>query len=149
MMQMRRHQGLGIMGDTQAISQLEKRLRMLVGVIVQVHPSWLRARWRRWPVFVAHEIDITTSDDPAEWLPEGKRKRYWQYSHAFHGHSTWELVAAQSFDDLTTPEAQAEIERLRQRAIELNNRGVIESFNFAVGAQTIGEIEDDESEGEA
>lgn len=130
MMQERRHMGLGIMGDTQTLSQLEKRLRLLVGRVVQVRPSWLRHHWRRWPVFIADEVDILTSDDPALWLPEGKRRRYWMYSHAFHGHSTWEMVPNQSFDELDTPEARAEIDALRARAVELNKRGVIQTYDF-------------------
>jgi hypothetical protein len=143
-MQMRRHMGLGLMGDTQALSQLEKRLRMLVAKVIAVRPSWLRTIWRRWPVFVAQEINVNTGDDPALWLPEGKPHRWWMYSHAFHGHATWELVAAQSFEDLSSPAAQEEIERLRLRAIELNQRGVIPAFNYDCGAQTMGEWQEEE-----
>jgi hypothetical protein len=140
MMQQRRHMGLGLMGDTQNLSQLEKRLRLLIGRVVEVRPTWLRRHWRRWPAFVARDIDILTSDDPNQWMPEGKVKRVWQYSHAFHGHSTWELLASQDFGALDSPESQAEITKLRDRAVALNQVEFLPSFDFEATEGEIGEV---------
>jgi hypothetical protein len=130
MMQQRRHMGLGLMGDTQNLAQVNIRLRNLIGRVVEVRPTWLRRLWRRWPAFVVRDINILTSDDPKEWMPEGKVHRVWQYSHAFHGHSTWELLSAQDFGALDSPASQAEIEKLRQRAIALNKSGILPSFDY-------------------
>ncbi|MDP2325825.1 MAG: hypothetical protein Q8N51_17615, partial [Gammaproteobacteria bacterium] len=118
--QERRHMGVGLIGDTQHISQVEKRLRLLIGRVVQVEPGWLRRHWKRWPVFLARDVGTLPGDDPAAIQTLSKARRVWQYSHAFHGHATWELVANEDFRDLESPEAQAEIESLRIRAIELN-----------------------------
>lgn len=136
-MQQRRHMGIGLVGDTQNLSQVEKRLRLLIGRVVQVRPSWLRSHWRRWPRFVARGIDLQLADDPALWLPPGKERAVWQYSHAFHGHATWQLLAGQDFGDLDTPEALAEIGELRKRAIKLNEVTHLPSFADEWAAEAV------------
>lgn len=128
-MQQRRHMGIGLIGDTQNLNQVEKRLRMLLGTVVEVRPSWLRSKWRRWPAFVARQVDLHLSDDPVDWMPPGREKWVWQYSHAFHGHVTWQLLAGQDFGDLDSPEAQAEIAELRARALALNARSHLPAFS--------------------
>lgn len=120
LMSQRRHLGLGLMADTQHVDQVEKRLRMLIGRLVQIEPSLIRRWWRRWPVFKWRGIDMQLGDDPKDWKQPGPWKLIWQLSHAFHGHSSWELVGSQTFEDLNTPEIQAEIEDLRQRAVACN-----------------------------
>jgi len=95
---------------------------------VEIRPTWLRSHWRRWPAFKARDIDLQLTDDPALWLPPGRERRRWQYSHAFHGHATWQLLAGQDFGDLDTPEAQAEIARLRARALALNEVAHLPAF---------------------
>lgn len=127
-MQQRRHMGIGLIGDTQNLSQVEKRLRLLIGRVVQVRPSWLRTVWRRWPRFVARQVDLQLATDPALFLPPGKEKTVWLYSHAFHGHATWQLLAGQDFGNLDTPEALKEIDDLRQRAIKLNEVSSLPAF---------------------
>jgi hypothetical protein len=120
MMQQRRHMGLGLMADTQHVDQVEKRLRLLLGRLVQVRPSWLRSLWRRWPVFCYRDMDLEVGEDPSKFMNPGRWRRKWQYSHAFHGHSSWELLSGQDFGDLTTPKALKEIEALRDRAMAAN-----------------------------
>ncbi|MDP3015436.1 MAG: hypothetical protein Q8N28_03465 [bacterium] len=127
-MQQRRHMGIGLVGDTQNLAQVEKRLRLLVGRVVQIRPTWLRSVWRRWPVFMARHVDLQLTEDPAQWLPPGRERRVWQYSHAFHGHGSWQLLAGQDFGDLDTPEAQVEIAALRQRALALNEIAHLPAF---------------------
>lgn len=120
MMQQARHMGITIMGDTQHLSQVEKRLRMLIGRVVYVEPAPLRRLWRRWPRFTTQDVDLQVNDDPGQWLPPGKRRTVWLKSHAFHGHSTWELLAGRDFGEFTEPDVIAEIESLRQRALACN-----------------------------
>jgi hypothetical protein len=125
---MARHMGICIQGDTQVLSQVEKRLRMLIGRVVEVEPSWLRRRWRRWPRFKVRDMDLQINDDPALWLPPGKQRTTWLYSHAFHGHSSWEMLARADFADLTTPECERIIEGLRKRADACNQVIKLPSF---------------------
>lgn len=128
LMQQRRHMGLGLMADTQHIDQVEKRLRMLVGRVVQVRPSPLRSFWRRWPRFQYRNIDTQLGDDPKDWTAEGRWHTIWQYSHAFHGHASWEMVGAASWEDFTDPATQKEIEELRRRAVEANKVDRLPAF---------------------
>lgn len=120
LMQQLRHMGILLMGDTQHLSQVEKRLRMLMGRVVWVEPSPLRRMWRRWPRFTIRDVDLEVNDDPGQWLPPGKQRTVWLRSHAFHGHSSWQLLAGQDFGDLTDEQSVAEIESLRQRALVCN-----------------------------
>lgn len=129
MMQQRRHMGLGLIGDTQHVDQVEKRLRLLIGRLVHVRPSWLRSHWRRWPVFCFRDMDLQVGDDPSKWNIPGRWRRKWQYSHAFHGHSSWELLSGQDFGDLTTAKALKEIADLRDRALAANQIEKLPAFS--------------------
>ena len=120
MMQQRRHMGLHIIADTQHLSQVEKRLRMLIGRVVQVEPTWLRRRWRRWPRFECRSVDMQLGDDPAQYLAPSKPRRIWLYSHAFHGHASWQLLAGQDFGDPGAVDVQERVEALRKRALKMN-----------------------------
>lgn len=120
MMQQRRHMGLAIIADTQHINQVEKRLRMLIGSVVQVEPSPLRRRWRRWPRFAIRNVDMELGDDPAQYLRPSAPRYVWLYSHAFHGHASWQLLAGQDFGDPGDEKVMARVEALRQRALRLN-----------------------------
>ena len=120
MMQQRRHMGLGLMADTQHLSQVEKRLRMLIGRVVQIQPSLARRVWRRVPLFAVRDVDLQVGDDPAQWTPPGKPRWVWLRSHAFHSHATWELLAGQDFGDLSDEMTLEVVEGLRQRAIACN-----------------------------
>ena len=119
LVEMRRHMGLSLILDTQHVDQIEKRLRMLVGQLVQVRPSWLRRHWRRWPRLQTRVIDMRLGDDPRDWsYQDGSDWRTeWLYSWAWHGHAHREMVGATDWEDLATPEALREIESLRQRAM--------------------------------
>lgn len=129
MMQERRHLGLGLMADTQHVSQVEKRLRMLIGRIVVCEPSPLREKWRRWPRFVTWDADLQLGDDPAT-VPHSlsKRKTVWVPSYAFHGHATWQLVRPMDISEMSEPQVLKEIAALRARAEELNKVSYLPSF---------------------
>ena len=128
LMTSRRHMGLGLVADTQHVDQVEKRLRLLIGRLVQLRPSWLRSLWRRWPVFCWRDIDLQVGDDPSKWTTPGRWHRKWTYSHAFHGHSSWEMVPNQDFTDLKSPAALAKIAELHDRAVASNRIDRLPAF---------------------
>jgi hypothetical protein len=129
MMQQRRHMGLSLMADTQDIGQVEVRLRMLCGQVIQVRPSWLREHWRRWPVVLTRKLTPETGIDPKLWVADHGWKHKWLPSWAFHGHSSWELLSGQDFGDLKEPKALKEIEALRQRALAANKVAGLPAFS--------------------
>lgn len=136
LMQNRRHMGLCLMGDCQSISDVEKRLRMLVGQVLQVRPAPCRgwsesgASWlipppvkyllRRLPIFWLRQVDLELGDDPALYRAPGKWRRRWLLSHAFHGHATWELLPGLDMCDMSEEKVLAEVEALRIRAVACN-----------------------------
>jgi hypothetical protein len=73
-------------------------------------------------------VDLQIGEDPAKWSIPGRWRRKWQYSHAFHGHSSWELLSGQDFGDLTTPEALKAIKKLRDRAVAANQIDRLPAF---------------------
>jgi len=121
LMQQRRHMGLAIIADTQHIGQVEKRLRLLIGQVVQVEPSPLRRRWRRWPRFALRHVDMQLGDDPAYYMRPSRPRYRWLYSHGFHGHASWQLLAGQDFGDAGDELVLARVEELRRRALALND----------------------------
>ena len=118
-MQNRRHYGVALIADTQHVSQVEKRLRMLIGRVVLVESTWLRRHWRRWPRFLIRDVDMQLGDDPASTglVESSKPRAVWMRSHAFHGHSTWELLPGKDFSDMTEEESAVIVDDLKQRAI--------------------------------
>lgn len=124
LMAQRRHYGVGMIGTTQDLSTVEKRLRMLVGRVVDVRPTMIRRWWKRVPLFVVHDIDQSVRGDgvgepigPAHWT--------WVGAHAFHGYSTREIMATVDFADLTDDAAKEEVAALTQRAIAA---GIVDSL---------------------
>lgn len=135
MMQQRRHMGIAIIADTQHVGQVEKRLRMLIGRVVQVEPSWLRRRWRRWPRFAVRNVDMQLGDDPAQYLRPSAPRHVWLYSHAFHGHASWQLLAGQDLGDPGDDAVQERVEELRQRALRLNDVTYLPAFRDELGVE--------------
>lgn len=129
MMQQRRHMGLSLMADTQEIGQVEVRLRMLCGQVVQVRPSWLREKWRRWPVVLTRKLTPETGVDPKLWVADKGWRHKWLPSWAFHGHSSWELLSGQDFGDLKSEAALEEIAVLRERALAANKVQGLPAFS--------------------
>jgi hypothetical protein len=138
--------GLSIISDSQHVDQIEKRLRMLIGKLKQVRPSPMRRWWRRWPRFQVREIDMRLGDDPKDWgYATGSNWRgEWIYAYAFHGHSHREMVRATDWEDLDTPEARAEIEALRQRAVAANAVHRLPAFPDSLAMSEIAGVDLDE-----
>jgi hypothetical protein len=124
LMAQRRHYGVGMIGTTQDLTTVEKRLRMLVGRVVQVRPSLLRKLWKRLPVFSCQDIDSSLRGDGVG-EPIGGTHWTWVGAHAFHGYSTREIMATVDFADLKDDESKAEVAALTARAIAA---GVVDSL---------------------
>jgi hypothetical protein len=127
LMAQRRHFGVGMIGTTQDLSTVEKRLRMLVGRIVQVRPSFIRRFWRRVPLFTVVDVDMSVrGDGVGDNLGGGSWT--WVAASAFHGYSTREIMATVDFADLTDDQSVAEVAALTQRAINAGCVDFLDSY---------------------
>jgi len=92
LMAQRRHFGIGIIGTTQDLSQVEKRLRTLVKHLIRVR----RVRLWKLPVYRTSMLDPSTVDNPAgAATPIGSSRWEWVPAHAFHSYSTREVMKSE------------------------------------------------------
>lgn len=123
----RRHYGVGIIGTTQAIDQVEKRLRTLVDFILEVHMpiqrGWFLSKIpiiKKIPLMRVNQIDARVIDNPNV---EEKDKRFGKWVLVswlgYHGYSTQELMASDDFIGYKEDDIAEEINILTQKAINL------------------------------
>jgi len=94
MMSQKRHFKLGLIGTTQALGQVEKRLRSLVAYLLRYE----RLPLGRMAFFRETMLDPTGVDVPgAQWATRHTRL-VWVPWYAFHSYSTWQVMAS---DDMT------------------------------------------------
>ena len=135
MMAQRRHYGVGLIGTTQDITTVEKRLRLLVGRVVTVRPTALRRFFGRLPLFALQDVDLSLVDVVESDSGIGRWFWSWVGPEAFHGYSTRELMASLDFADLKDDEAKERVRELTERAIALVRPG-----EFAVFASDGGSV---------
>lgn len=124
LMAQRRHYGIGVLGTTQDVSTVEKRLRQLVGLLVRMRrlvrlPTWLpgarvlnRLAWFRF-----QEIDgRTISDATPTGATVGAGYISWMPWYAFGGYDTRALMSSDDFAGYTDEAAAAEVAELTARA---------------------------------
>jgi hypothetical protein len=115
----KRHYGIGLEFSTQALKQMEVRIRDLVDGVVMCEP----VRWIKWisrgkmPVYrltlYRPNIDVDEMEDehgmPTKWI--------WAPVRARFGYSTTELVATEDFSKYDDEGVKATIRQFTERAI--------------------------------
>jgi len=112
MMSQKRHFKLGLIGTTQALGQVEKRLRSLVAYLLRYE----RLPLGRMAFFRETLLDPTGVDVPgAQWATRHTRL-VWVPWYAFHSYSTWQVMAS---DDMTAYSDDALKEKIAAMIEEL------------------------------
>jgi len=134
----KRHYGIGICGTTQALGQVEKRLRTLIDEIVVPSPSIFGKL--RMPVFWAARVlpNVLLGEGGTDDYALSNRSLRWVRWWGRHGYATAELIAT---DDLTLykqAEVAAEIEALTNRAVAAAQCHALPAFwdYLSAGART-------------
>lgn len=131
----RRHYRIALLGTTQIVEQLEKRLRTLVDEIWDVRPTPMRViaqehMGRELPLFLRSVVDRRMVDHPELTVDV---KRHWRLARvgweAFGGYGTHEHVTTQGVESLNDPRALEVVEALRARAAAVMLPDHIESFD--------------------
>lgn len=122
----RRHLGVGIMGSTQVVDQVEKRLRTLVDAIVQVHHPL--PKWSRLPVVVERWLDARLVESETESAATRSFMWSWVPWWAYAGYSTRTVVASDDFAGYSDEEAAAEVAALTARIADLVRSGKLPAF---------------------
>lgn len=110
----RRHFGIGIMGSTQDLGQIQSRVRALVDRVVRVRPFF--RRFPQWGVFEYREIDLRAYDQ-AENEERGYEIDFIPW-YAYKGYDTSELCAIDKMSGYKDDEVKAEIHALTMRALD-------------------------------
>jgi hypothetical protein len=136
----RRHYRIGLLATTQHADQVEKRLRTLIDVLVNVRPTGLRrfvrAIFRReLPLFWRESLDGALVDAAANGrLIEGQSAVIshglaWAPWYAFGSYSTHELVGGEDLAQYKDDEVRAIIANLTLRAMAVMQPPEIESYS--------------------
>lgn len=118
-----RHFNIGIIGTTQDVSQVEKRVRVLARHLVRLRRmSWLRFMpWflKRLPLYWSRLIDPRTVDGATGTQEVGGRTPVWMPYYAYHGYSTLEIVSSEDSAVYKDEEIQERIAAMCEEAEKL------------------------------
>jgi len=134
----RRHYRIGLLATTQHPDQVEKRLRTLVDVIVNVKPTGLRRlvraiTRREFPLFWREELDggLVDASAAGRVTPNEAvmgRGLAWAPWYAFGSYSTHEVVGGEDLAAYKDEDVRAYIAELTKRAIAVMEPPAIESY---------------------
>lgn len=116
LMAQRRHYGVGLIGTTQDVTMVEKRLRLLVGRVVNVRKHFIQRLFWRIPLFQCSDIDLSRVDEDG-YVEPTKFYKTWVNADAYHGYSTHEIMASLDFAELKDDESVEAVKALTERAI--------------------------------
>lgn len=136
----RRHYRIGLLATTQHAAQVEKRLRTLVDLVVQVRPTGLRRLVRavvsrEFPLFWAEALDGALIDaQESGRLRESdevvvSRGFFWAPWYAFGSYSTHEVVGGEDLAAYKDAELRDRIAELSARAMAVMTPPEIESYS--------------------
>jgi hypothetical protein len=115
LMAQRRHFGIGIIGTTQDLSQVEKRLRTLVKHLVRIR----RVRLWKFPIYRSVMLDPSSIDSPGEAArPIGSASWHWVKADAFHSYSTREVMKSEDMAIYNDEQLASRIAELSSEAFD-------------------------------
>jgi len=133
MMSQKRHFGLGLIGTTQALGQVEKRLRSLVSYLLRYE----RVGIGRLPLFREVVLDPGAIDVAGSQWQTKKSSLVWMPWYAFHSYSTWEVMAS---DDMTAYKDDELREKIAEMLEELRELCAVEgipAFSDEIGGSGV------------